>query len=508
MKTTPMKRNVGIINKRTFFAGWLALVGFAGAVVSDARADYAEEVLKDGPVAWWRFQDSASGDRAVAKDETKQHPGVYHGNTTVAASVPGIGGQTAKFDGRNAFVEVANHADFALDTISVECWFCSTQPWPVAGWPGSATLVTKGTKGAGSSDWTIIGGDNGSVSVRVGPKSGTDAVYASPPNLNDGQWHHVIWTRTSEGQNRLYVDGVLVATGKDSGGAITNDRPIQIGGDPFLNGKYLDGQMAEVTIYKTALTAERVAAHVKAAGIEPNRFSVAQAAPTPARKPKRETYIGPIPGPNVKDSSGWRDVASTEKDADGFVPLFDGKTFNGWEGNAKVWRIEDGALVGGSRSESIRASEYLCTVNGFTNFELRLAFKALATRGEEVNGGIQFRSSRTGSTQVKGYQADLGVFKFDPGKFWGCLFDNSRRNKILAGDPFANEKLVHKGDWNNYVIRAEGRHIQLWFNGTPTVDYTEPDDRISQTGIFGLQTHSGPPQELWYKNIRIKTLPD
>ncbi len=33
--------------------------------------------------------------------------------------------------------------------------------------------------------------------------------------------------------------------------------------------------------------------------------------------------------------------------ADG-VALFDGKTFAGWEGNLKSFRIEDGAIVGGA----------------------------------------------------------------------------------------------------------------------------------------------------------------
>lgn len=219
------------------------------------------------------------------------------------------------------------------------------------------------------------------------------------------------------------------------------------------------------------------------------------------------SVAGSLPGPNVKDTEGWQSAASTGQDADGFVLLFDGKTLNGWEGNGKVWRVEDGAIVGGSRKTSIPESEYLCTLEAVTNFEMRLKYRAVATRGEEVNGGIQFWSYRITGTQVSGYQADLGVFNFGPGKFWGCLFDNARRDKILAGDPFANETLVHKGDWNDYIIRAEGRHVQLWLNGTQTVDYTEPDGRVPRSGIFGLQTHSGPPQELWYKDIRIKRLP-
>ncbi|MFB3788764.1 MAG: DUF1080 domain-containing protein [bacterium] len=217
-----------------------------------------------------------------------------------------------------------------------------------------------------------------------------------------------------------------------------------------------------------------------------------------------------LSGPNVKDRPGWKPVASAIPDADGFVSLFDGKTFNGWEGNAEVWRIENSCLAGGGRSKSIPESEYLCTRIEFADFELRLQFKAVPTQDDEANGGIQIRSRRLPeSKQVTGYQADLGVFKnFPPGKFWGCLFDNARRDRILAGDPAANEKYVKKGDWNDYVIRGEGRRVQLWLNGQPTADYTEPDEALPQIGIIGLQCHSGPPQEMWYRNIRIKEIPE
>ena len=46
---------------------------------------------------------------------------------------------------------------------------------------------------------------------------------------------------------------------------------------------------------------------------------------------------------------------------DSFKPLFDGKTFNGWEGNQTVFRIEDGAVVGGSLKAKVVRNEYLCT---------------------------------------------------------------------------------------------------------------------------------------------------
>ena len=58
------------------------------------------------------------------------------------------------------------------------------------------------------------------------------------------------------------------------------------------------------------------------------------------------------------------------------VPLFDGKTFQGWEGDTqKTWRIEDGAVVGGSLSETVPRNDFLVTTGTYGNFILSLKFK-------------------------------------------------------------------------------------------------------------------------------------
>jgi hypothetical protein len=89
--------------------------------------------------------------------------------------------------------------------------------------------------------------------------------------------------------------------------------------------------------------------------------------------------------------------------------------------------------------------------------------------------------------------------------YWGSLYDESRRNKTLAGpDPEELKKVLKPDDWNDYVIRCEGRHIQLWLNGLKTVDYTEADEKLEQRGLIGLQIHGGPASEAWYKDIEIR----
>ncbi len=182
--------------------------------------------------------------------------------------------------------------------------------------------------------------------------------------------------------------------------------------------------------------------------------------------------------------------------------LFDGKTFAGWEGNLKIFRIEDGAIVGGSMKAALPNNEFLCTPQRYSDFVLRAKFKI---QGERVNAGIQFRSERIPNNhEVIGYQADLGQ------NYWGALYDESRRNKVLVSPDAAKlDKVLKRDDWNEYVIRAEGKRIRLSINGYQTVDYKETDDTINKTGQSGvicLQIHGGPPSEARYKDITIEEL--
>ena len=183
--------------------------------------------------------------------------------------------------------------------------------------------------------------------------------------------------------------------------------------------------------------------------------------------------------------------------------LFDGSTFDGWEGDTQhTWRIEHGALVGGSLAQTVPHNDFLCTRNEFRNFDLRLKVKL--TGSGFVNGGIQFRSQRLKDPafEMTGYQADMGE------GYWGSLYDESRRNRALAhGHAAVIQRLLKPDDWNEYVIRCEGPRIRLWFNGVLTVDYTETEKDIPLEGRIGLQIHGGGKAEAAYKEIAIEELP-
>jgi len=182
------------------------------------------------------------------------------------------------------------------------------------------------------------------------------------------------------------------------------------------------------------------------------------------------------------------------------VAIFDGKTLAGWEGNLAIFRVEDGAIVGGSMKDKIVRNEFLCSTQTYGDFELRLKFKLLG--GDAANAGVQFRTKRIPNDhEVSGYQADMGA------GWWGGLYDESRRNKTLsAPDQEKMKQIVKPTEWNDYVIRAEGTHIRLSINGVQTVDYIEPDASIESRGVICPQIHAGPPSEAWYKDITIVDL--
>lgn len=205
---------------------------------------------------------------------------------------------------------------------------------------------------------------------------------------------------------------------------------------------------------------------------------------------------GCTPSADQKSNNTSEQVEQTSGES-----LFDGKTFEGWEGDtANFFRIEDGAIVGGSLEKDIPHNAFLCTQQTYDNFVLTLQFKVL---GKQTNAGIQFRSVRIPNHyEMVGYQADLGQ------AYWGSLYDESRRREVLTGPDSTTLANALKPDaWNKYEIRAEDKHIQLFINDVQTVDYTEPLDTIPQTGLIGLQIHSGVPGEVWYKDIVISELP-
>lgn len=185
------------------------------------------------------------------------------------------------------------------------------------------------------------------------------------------------------------------------------------------------------------------------------------------------------------------------------TPLFDGKTFNGWQGDIKnTWKIENAAILGGSLEKTVPQNDFLCTARTYDNFILKLKVKLTGSDGF-INSGIQFRSIRSSNpaNEMIGYQADWGK------NYWASLYDESRRNKTIAKPDSAQVlKWIKINDWNDYEVKAEGSRIRLYINGHQTVDYTESDVNIPQSGLIGLQIHGGGKAQVAFKDIYITEL--
>ena len=185
--------------------------------------------------------------------------------------------------------------------------------------------------------------------------------------------------------------------------------------------------------------------------------------------------------------------------------LFDGHSLAGWEGDTKWWRVQDGALTGGSTTEKIPKNFFLATTRSFQNFDLRLKLKLTGDPATGlINSGVQIRSLRVpANTEMSGYQVDAGD------KWWGKLYDESRRNKVIADSPnsAAVTASIRPGDWNDYRILAEGPRLRSWINGVPALDYTETDPTVALDGKLALQIHSGGIALVQVKDVTLEELP-
>lgn len=181
------------------------------------------------------------------------------------------------------------------------------------------------------------------------------------------------------------------------------------------------------------------------------------------------------------------------------ISLFDGRTFNGWNGVNSFFAIDDGSIVAGALDRPIPQNEFLCTEERYSDFYLRMEVRMV---GAETNAGVQLRTERIpDSNEVIGYQADMGI------GWWGSLYDEMRRNRLLAtADAETIDRVLDVEGWNTYEMELSGPRVRLWLNGTETVDFTEPDPDVPAEGHICVQIHSGPPGQAWYRSIWLKPL--
>ncbi len=169
--------------------------------------------------------------------------------------------------------------------------------------------------------------------------------------------------------------------------------------------------------------------------------------------------------------------------------FFNGKDLTGWTGDASLWSVENGEIVG--KSNGLKHNTFLVSDLAARDFKLSLDVKLVNNVG---NSGVQFRSETLdGFHEMRGYQADIGA------TYWGKLYEENAR-AMLWDKP--GDALVKKGDWNHYEVEAVGSHVRTWLNGKLCVDLEDPAGK--RQGVLALQIHSGEPTEVRFKNMQLE----
>ncbi|WP_420148378.1 3-keto-disaccharide hydrolase [Spirosoma sp.] len=186
------------------------------------------------------------------------------------------------------------------------------------------------------------------------------------------------------------------------------------------------------------------------------------------------------------------------------VSLFDGKTLTGWKtvdpAHASLWFVKDSVIRSGDGIKKIPGNTYLHTLKEYGDFEFRCLFRLSGNPATGmINSGIQYRSILEGN-KIIGYQADIG------NGFWGDLYDEHRREKLVSGDLRTLKRILKEDGWNSYIIRCKGNRHELYINGVKTCDYTEQDSKIPQKGVIAVQIHSGGVAQVEFRDLTISEL--
>mgnify|MGYP001823357002 CR=1 FL=1 len=177
--------------------------------------------------------------------------------------------------------------------------------------------------------------------------------------------------------------------------------------------------------------------------------------------------------------------------AENVKSFFNGKDLTGWSGDLSLWRVENGVIIGETKT-GIKKNSFLYSDLIVEDFELTLKVKLVP---QDANSGVQFRSQILEDGHAQGYQADIGQ------KWWGKLYHEHGRTLLWNKDATQH---VKQEDWNDYRIVAKGHHIQTYLNGNLCVDLHDPEGETS--GVVALQVHSGGPLKVEFKDLKLKVL--
>jgi hypothetical protein len=193
---------------------------------------------------------------------------------------------------------------------------------------------------------------------------------------------------------------------------------------------------------------------------------------------------------------------SDREKKEGWILLFNGRDLTGWDGDSRIWSVEQGAIIGSSDKFSPELNTFLIHSRPYSDFLLTAEVKL-----RNNNSGIQFRSQQLPGPGwiVSGYQADFS--EAGDRSAWGNFYEERGRGRAVMRTQdegwLKGQKLYRKGDWNRIDVLAQGSRIRVSLNGQVTIDTT---DSKASSGIIAIQLHRGDPMRVECRNLKLKPL--
>ncbi len=238
-------------------------------------------------------------------------------------------------------------------------------------------------------------------------------------------------------------------------------------------------------------------------------------AAAPAQQPADQPYT-----PRQSDRP-----QTIEGDETGFHRIFDGKTLDGWEGDPKYWRVEDGFMTGEITPETIIRSNTFLIWHGAepANFELKVDYRI--TSGG--NSGINYRSvvvedkvTPSNRFAMRGYQFDID----GPNRYTGNNYEEKGRLFLavrgmvthvtgirvpgilsrIADETSLNDAI--RDGWNSVHIIARDNVLAHNLNGQLMSMVIDDDPKRQRNGLIGVQVHVGGPMKVQYRSWRLRVL--
>ncbi|HEY3968736.1 MAG TPA: family 16 glycoside hydrolase [Planctomycetaceae bacterium] len=219
----------------------------------------------------------------------------------------------------------------------------------------------------------------------------------------------------------------------------------------------------------------------------------------PAKKnPAPDDVAQVAEGQSRRDKSAGKDKPPEKPRNDapaGDRPLF-ATDLAGWNGLPGFWNVTQGVLSGSSRGKPLAHNSFLCSPQKYRDFELEYQVRLV---GDAGNTGVQIRSHVIDADKwiVGGPQVDAG------GMYWGSLYGEQMTGMMKEAPPHALAT-VRKDDFNDFVVRCEGRHVTIRMNGVTTVDDDFPT--MADAGIIAFQIHGGPEMEAQFRKVVLREL--